>query len=280
MKISIVIPTYNEEDVIEDCLKSLSAQIKSPHEIILVDDGSTDKTLHVLSKFQISSFKFKIITQNHQGPGVARNLGAKHAIGEILVFVDSDMTFAPDFLEQLVTPIENKETKGTFTREEYVSNWNVVWARFWNMNQGIYTKRRIPEDYPETAPVFRAILKSEFIRAGGFTPRVGWTDDWTLSEKLGYKSTQTRAICYHKNPASLSEVFFHAKWVGKNVFISGSTQRAIKSLLKYFPLCSIALGLFKSIRVFDLRFLVFKIVYDFGIITGIWQSIMTGERNK
>ena len=279
MNLSVIIPIYNEEKTITACLTSL-AQQTVPFELIVVDDGSTDKTLSVLSKFQISNFKFQIIQEKHQGPGAARNLGAKNAHGDILVFVDSDMTFAHDFLEKLTKPIEKGETRGTFTKAEFVINWDNIWARCWNHNQNIHSDRRIPPDYPETAPVFRAILSSEFARVGGFTAGVGWTDDWTLSRKLKYQSTATFAKCYHANPSTLYEVFTQAKWVGKNEFLTKSPKWIVFNFLRYSIFFSCIYGLFGVVAYGMLEYLVFKFVYDLGVVAGLTESILGQHKNK
>ena len=92
MKVTVIIPTYNEEKVIEACLESLSKQTLKDAEIIVVDDGSTDETINILQKVR-KSRGVKIFKQKHKGPGAARNLGVRRAKGEVLVFVDADMTF-------------------------------------------------------------------------------------------------------------------------------------------------------------------------------------------
>lgn len=279
MKISVIIPTYNEEKVINDCLQSLVQQTRTC-EIIAVDDGSTDKTLSVLSEFKISNLKFKIIQQDHLGPGAARNLGASKSTEEILVFVDADMTFDKDFIAELVKPIEEGKTQGTFTKAEYVSNWDNVWARCWNYTNGLFDKRRIPADYPETAPVFRAILKTEFEKAGGFTPGIGWTDDWSLSRKLGYQAVAANAICYHANPDSLVEAFGQARWIGKNEFISGTLGRALLYLIKYSWPVSLLNSFFVISKTGEIRYLPFKIVYDIASTIGIIEGLVANHRNK
>src|SRR3989344_1429591 len=100
--ISVIIPAYNEEKTIVACIHSVKNQTLLPDEIIVVDDGSTDKTLHVLSELQISSAsrRIKLIQQRHRGPGKARNLGAQHAQGDILVFVDADMVLDENFIKE------------------------------------------------------------------------------------------------------------------------------------------------------------------------------------
>lgn len=283
MKVSVIIPVYNEEKVIGDCLKSLSQQTRKQLEIIIVDDGSTDSSkLKVQSsKPHLKTQNLKLLEQSHKGPGTARNLGARHSKSDIFVFVDSDMTFAPDFIEKLVEPVESGQSKGTFTKEEYVSNWDNVWARCWNYNNGIRTNRRIPENYPETAPVFRAILKSEFDKVHGFTESIGWTDDWSLSQKLGYQATTTLALCYHHNPASFAEIFKQARWIGKNEFLTRDNKRLFVNFVRYSFPASFFTGIFKSLIYQEIRFFVFKLIYDFTVTTSLMDHLFgKTERNK
>jgi len=220
--ISIIIPVYNEHKTIRDCLESLARQTAGAKEIIVVDDGSTDGTGEIIREIgdigEIGDIKVIKIKQEHRGAGTARNAGAAKATGDILVFVDADMRFQPKFLEELTEPIREGKSKGTFSKSEFIGNWDNLWARFWNYQKGIYEPRAIPADYPETAPVFRAILKTEFDKAGGFDESRGYTDDWSLSERLGYKATATKAQYYHDNPASLRQVFWQAKWAAKRKY--------------------------------------------------------------
>ena len=273
MKLSVIIPVYNEEDVIIDCLKSLSNQIYKDFEIIVVDDGSTDN-----SKFK--SQNLKILTQNHKGPGAARNLGAKHAKGDILVFVDADMTFDSKFLQELIEPILYAKAKGTFSKNEYVSNWRNRWARCWNINEGWESGRRHPKGYPDKQKVFRAILKSEFDKVGGFDPSRGYTDDWTLSERLGYEAEiASGAKFFHKNPEKLAEVFKHAHWVGKRRYKLGFLGYILALFRSSLPV-SLVVGILKGLLNHMPDFIIFKVIYDFGIFSGILDYILTGRPMK
>lgn len=280
--ISIIIPVYNDEDTIGECLRSLSKQTVKPLEIIVVDDGSEDD-----SKLKIKNEKLKLKKQNlllleqkHQGPGIARNLGAKRAKGGILVFVDGDMTFESNFLEKLTRPIINGQTKGTFTKEEFVKNWNNVWARCWNYNQGIVDPRRVPASYPDKAPVFRAIIRPEFKRVNGFDP-IGFTDDWTLSRKLGYQaSSASGAVCYHYNPESLEEVYRQARWIGRNEFLTQTLYRRLINSLRFFPLLALIIGLFGVIIYREPYFFFFKVTYDSAIWLSVVFSFFRKEKYK
>src|SRR4030066_2433109 len=114
--ISAIIPVYNEEDMIKAGLVTLREQSYSPVEIIVVDDGSSDSTGKIIEDFS----SIKLLTQNHKGPGSARNLGASAAKGEILIFVDADMTFDKNFIRDLIKPISDGQTIGTFSKNEMV----------------------------------------------------------------------------------------------------------------------------------------------------------------
>jgi len=278
-KLSIIIPVFNEEKEIVLCLKSLAKQTYKNLEIIVVDDGSVDKTTEIISKFQVPNSKLILLKQKHEGPGEARNLGVKHAGGDILVFVDADMTFDRNFLKHLVKPIVIGKAKGTFSKQEYVSNWNNVWARCWNINEGWENKRRHSKDYPDKQKVFRAILKSEFDKVGGFTPG-GYTDDYSLSEKLGYRAiTVNGSIFYHKNPDTLIEVYKHAKWVGKRDYKLGRIGLFVALFRSSLPV-SILIGLVKAAVNFQPPFIIFKIIYDVGLFVGILELLITGKAAK
>ena len=277
--ISIIIPTYNELKVLLDCLKSLEKQDYSDFEVILVDDGSIDNTQELASDFKSKKYRLIFLKQNHKGPGAARNLGASKAKGDILVFVDADMTFDKDFLKNLVKPIEQKKAKGTFSKEEYVSNWENVWARCWNINEGWEAKKRHPKNYPSKQKVFRAILKSEFEKVKGFTPG-GYNDDWSLSEKLDYEAEiAENAKFYHKNPSSLKEIFLHAKWVGKRQYKFGLLGKIFALVRSSLPI-SVIIGFYKYIVHGESVFVIFKVIYDFGVFCGILISIFSKNLAK
>lgn len=278
-KVSIIIPTYNEEKIIKRCLLSLLEQTVDDVEIIVVDDGSTDNTLSILTEFKDQYSNIKIMSQQHRGPGIARNLGASEASGEILVFVDSDMTFAPIFLEYLIKPIVNGIVKGTFSRDELVSNNENIWSVCWGINEGWEMGKRHSSNHPETQKVFRAILKSEFDKVKGFDA-TGYTDDWTLSEKLGYLAKNAPgAVFYHENPSNLWEVFNQAKWIGKRNYKLGIIGKLIAIMRASFTL-SIIIGIWKSIVNINIHFLVFKLVYDFGLFVGALSSLLGGGNAK
>lgn len=278
---SVIIPVYNEEKTIRECLVSLKNQSYKPLEIIVIDDGSTDKTISIIKNCQLSTVKCQVFRQNHLGPGPARNLGASHAKGGILVFVDADMTFDKNFIKDLIKPILNGKTIGTFSKNEMVKNKDNIWSICWNINKNLPKDRMIPEDYPNEAPVFRAILKSEFEKVKGFDSSGEYTDDWSLSKKLGKKSTVVSgAIYYHANPDSVIEIWRQARWIGKNEFITGSILRKIKSFVFYSLPMSLVIGFYKSVININFLFIIFKFIYDLAVFTSVIRSFLKETKAK
>ena len=89
-RISIIIPIYNKESSIKECIYSVREQSLADIEIICVDDGSTDKSIEVLTQVMQNDKRIKLISQMNQGAGAARNVGIKAAMGEYIAFLDAD----------------------------------------------------------------------------------------------------------------------------------------------------------------------------------------------
>lgn len=283
---SIIISAYNEEKVIGACLESLAKQTLKPKEIVLVDDGSMDNTLKEVlvatsSSASVQSLRndILILREQHKGAGAARNTGAARATGDILVFIDADMQFHQSFLQELTDPIREGKTKGTFSKQEFISNWDNCWARFWNYWKGLYEPIAVPKNFPDHSPVFRAILRSEFQKIGGFDETRGYNDDWSLSEGLGYEATETGARFYHQNPASLLEAFSQARWTAKRTYRCGWLG-FLFALFRSFPIWAASLrwlDLWKRRRYLadsTLQLLFSSFLFFFVVQTGETIGIM------
>lgn len=107
--VSIIIPLYNAEKYIQLCLSSALKQTYSNIEIILVNDGSTDKSLNICQELQKEDKRIRIINQENKGASIARLEGIKQAKGKYLTFVDSDDVIEPDYIELLVNALEKHQ---------------------------------------------------------------------------------------------------------------------------------------------------------------------------
>lgn len=108
LRLSIIIPVYNAVSYLERCVKSCLSQDFShnEYEILLCNDGSTDKSLELASKLSSEHDCIKVFSQENAGAGMARNLGLKNAIGKYVIFVDSDDYLAPNSLKPLLKKCE------------------------------------------------------------------------------------------------------------------------------------------------------------------------------
>ncbi len=133
-RISIIIPVFNTERYLYQCLASLQAQTFSDFEIIAINDGCSDGSPALLQKFQEKDARIRVIKIANQGAGFARNIGIKEAKGEYLLFLDSDDFFAPRLLEEAYQTIMKYEadivifgiTEYSEKTQEYVAADNII----------------------------------------------------------------------------------------------------------------------------------------------------------
>lgn len=102
MKISIIIPVYNEERYLAPCLDSVLAQSYEDIEIILVDDGSTDRSWTIGEEYKSRDRRIVLIHKDHHGLSEARNAGIRQVTGDYVCFMDSDDVLSADFLKMLI----------------------------------------------------------------------------------------------------------------------------------------------------------------------------------
>lgn len=111
-KISVIVPVYNIEDYLERCINSILAQTFSDYELLLVDDGSTDRSGEICDSYKTVNSRVRVFHKENGGSSSARNLAIKEARGEYFSFIDSDDYVEPDFLESLYAPIERAQSEG------------------------------------------------------------------------------------------------------------------------------------------------------------------------
>lgn len=108
--ISVIIPIYNSERYLKQCLDSVINQTYNNMEIICINDGSADNSLNILNEYAKKDNRIKIISQDNQGGGFARNVGIKIATGEYLFFLDSDDWFKPTFIKDMYSKAKKDDS--------------------------------------------------------------------------------------------------------------------------------------------------------------------------
>lgn len=121
--ISVIVPVYNVEEYLEECLESIRHQTFTDIEVILVNDGSIDGSRQICERYCEKDNRFKLINQENQGQSVARNRGVKESVGQFIMFVDSDDVINTNVLEVLLpymkTDVDMVECRMTRNKEEF-----------------------------------------------------------------------------------------------------------------------------------------------------------------
>ena len=124
--ISIIVPVYNVESYLKECLESIRQQTFKDIEVILVNDGSTDGSREICERYCEKDIRFRLINQENQGQSVARNRGVKESVGQFIMFVDSDDVINTNVLEVLLpymkTDVDIVECRMTRKKEEFFLN--------------------------------------------------------------------------------------------------------------------------------------------------------------
>ncbi|MFC2085705.1 glycosyltransferase family 2 protein [Bacteroidota bacterium] len=129
--VSVIIPTYNREVELVEAIDSALGQTYDPIEVVVVDDGSDDNTINVVSGFSDSRLQYDRI--DHAGPSVARNRGIEISIGDFIAFLDSDDIWYPLKLERQMPLFDDPEIGWTYTDLDYLGESGPEPRRFQRM---------------------------------------------------------------------------------------------------------------------------------------------------
>ena len=162
--VSVIIPVYNAENYLEQCLDSVVNQTLKDIEIICVNDGSTDSSLNILEEYQQKDDRIIVITQENQGAGVARNQGLKVAAGEYLSILDADDFFELNMLELMYRKALKTDADVTICRVNgYNNNDGTFFDMPWTLKE-----RFLPE---------KEVFNYKDIKGQIFNFAVGWSWD-------------------------------------------------------------------------------------------------------
>lgn len=188
-KVSVVMPVYNAESTLAECMTRLHQSSFADFETIMVDDGSTDGSRAIAAGFPV-----KIVpTSGRVGPAAARNLGARVATGDILFFIDSDVMVRPDTLDLLARGFEGGEIDGfcgvqaaDMRHRNLSSQYKNIWMR--------WTYLRKTGDVPLFYTTAAAIRRETFLRVGGFDAAYGTpsVEDTAFGQKLARLGVRVR----------------------------------------------------------------------------------------
>src|SRR5262245_14313695 len=167
MRISIIVPAYNNPQELRECLSALLASAYTDSEIIVVDDASTDDTPAVATRMGVRVFRL----ERNSGPAAARNYGARQAAGDILFFVDADVVVVPGAVSHVVKVLEeHPDFAAMFGSYDAFPRAKGVVSRYRNLLHHFVHQHGNPEASTFWAGC-GAIRRSVFEEIGGFDER-------------------------------------------------------------------------------------------------------------
>ena len=120
--ISIIVPVYQTEQYLNECLKSLSAQTYRNLEFLLIDDGSTDGSPKICDEHSSIDTRFRVFHCSHAGIAASRNRGLQLARGEFIAWVDSDDSIAPDYIQTLYNALSTNDADMSIAMHQLAPN--------------------------------------------------------------------------------------------------------------------------------------------------------------
>lgn len=157
-KVSIILPVYNAERFLAQCLESILQQDYTAWELIIIDDGSTDNSVAILQEYKKKSQNINIIRKKNEGVSIARNVALEQIKGEYIYFVDADDILMPYTLSLLVEAIERN--KATFVKSDFIpidEKGNQVFV-----NKKKVIRRKYDGKVMNSDKFFRKILMGEY----------------------------------------------------------------------------------------------------------------------
>lgn len=156
--VSIILPVFNAERFLSQCLDSILRQTYQDWELIAVDDGSKDGSMEILKSYEKREHRIHIISKENEGVSIARNIALKHAHGDYIYFVDSDDIVMPEGLMILVKAMDSN--KATFVKSDFLPIDEQGKQVFINKKQVI--RRRYDGQVMESEKFFKKILMKEY----------------------------------------------------------------------------------------------------------------------
>lgn len=200
-KVSVIVPVYNVQDYLRQCVDSILAQTFEDYELILVDDGCTDHSGSICDEYETKSDKAEVIHQQNGGLPVARKVGIEHAHGDYILFVDADDWVDPDHLESLITKAEQEQADVVMCG--FYFEFPKKKVKFANIPTSLTGKDIIIESLKgslHAGVVFKLIRRSLFLDHVINFPQYTYLEDMCLSTEIllvAKRIVSTNLVSYH-----------------------------------------------------------------------------------
>lgn len=185
--VSIIIPVFNNESTIEETIKSVISQDYENLEVIIVNDGSTDRTIEILEKISNQYQKIQVYSKENEGVSAARNYGFKRSQGKYVVFLDADDLLAKTFISECADVMDNNNTLSVVYTQ----------VQFFERQSGIFKLPKL--DFQRLLSgnclTVTAMIRAEmFESVGMYDEKLNYVEDWEFWIRLLHKYPYFRKI--------------------------------------------------------------------------------------
>ena len=289
MNYSLIIPVFNRPDEVAELLGSLLLQKQIPHEVILVEDGSTLPCAHLVEQFG-KQLPLHYIHKENSGPGLSRNFGARAATGDYFIFLDSDCILPPQYLDEVDDFLATNSVDAFGGPDRADASFTPVQKAINQAMTSFFTTGGIRRGKQSMERFHHrsfnmGISRQVFQATGGFSS-LRFGEDIDLSLRMfaaGFKvELIPEAYVFHKRRTDLKKFFrqvFNSGMARINLFLlHRHSLKAVHLLPALFTLGSAALLLFSIVTVWALLPLLFVVLLLFCsalISTGsLWVALL------
>lgn len=228
--ISVVIPLYNKESSIRRTITSIINQTYQKFEIIVVNDGSKDRSLEIVQSMACMDKRIRLFNQENQGVSVARNRGVKEANFDYIAFMDGDDEWLSVYLDSVVSVINKYPNVGMICTAGLVTCDGNIFCR----NVEKYKNKEVVIDYFQNPHIYThtsatVVKKSIFMKTEGFPSGMRMNQDYACFFNIAMISD----VVFNGRPLSV----YHGNIVGQTTQIIGKSQIKIKFITERFNYC-------------------------------------------
>lgn len=207
--ISVILPVFNREKFIEDCIISVLNQTYLDLELLVVDDGSEDSTIEIVERLKNKDNRIKLIKASHKGVSSARNLAIENSKGEYIFFIDSDDYIHPDLLKILSAKMADKEINMAFCSYTQLNERQMKKVinspapsvnqkpHFEEFSEDEFMKMMIEEAIPHIGAIGGRLFRKSAVDGILFNSQLIYTEDTVFVYEYALRKGKT-AICDEK----------------------------------------------------------------------------------
>jgi len=182
IKVSVIIPAYNSEKTLQQCLNSVLSQTYENYEVVVVNNNSTDSTKEIIQAVEDKDKRISYVFESRIGRGSARNAGIEAATGEIIIMTDSDCIVPDNWIEELTRPIIYQKEKAVMGFEDDLIN------NFWTQNiqkaNWNFIQRSVEGEYVKNLDTKNFAIDASLMKKILFDAKLMFLEDFDLALKL------------------------------------------------------------------------------------------------